>query len=187
MIANKLNFPIGTYFYYQHDSLYYAFQLIDASKKQLLVVEYWSTTQLPSMENLAHLDVKSACTDFQADTDEMHAFGFSEVTSEQQQEIEQYLKIKTAKKAREAGFLTLKQEALDAIAKEDYEEGVRLLSLAAPYNKYDVELYEERGKCYYRLGNYSDALVDLEYYLTFGPPKKEILALVDEIKNRKKS
>ncbi|MGV3610833.1 MAG: hypothetical protein ACO1N0_07790 [Fluviicola sp.] len=157
--------PIGTYFYFRKDSLYYLFQLLEVSPKQVLVQTFWSTTNVPSMDKFYQFDVKSACSEFDEEFDELITIGEEAITENQLQEIEQFLKIKTAKAARESGFMTLKQEAMEAFDKGEFQEAIRLFSLAAPYSKYDIELYEKRGLAYMQLGQYSNALADFDYYL----------------------
>lgn len=174
--------PVGSYFYFQQDSLYYLFQLLEYSPKQVLVQRFWSTTNVPSMDKLHQVDVKSACSEFDEAFDELIPIGIAEITENQLQEIAQYLKIKASKTAREAGFMTLKQEAIDAFEKGEFREAVRLFSLAAPYSKYDIELYEKRGLAYLELGQYMDALADFDYYLIHDPGNPIVLAAVEHAK-----
>jgi hypothetical protein len=157
--------PVGTYFYFRKDSLYYLFQLLEVSPNYILVQRFWSTTNVPSLDKFYQIDVKSACSEFDEEFDELIVIGQEAITEEQQAEIAQFLKIKTAKIARESGFLTLKQEAVEAFEKMEYREAIRLFSLAAPYSKYDIEIYEKRGICYLILEEYNNALADFGYYL----------------------
>ncbi|WP_300660326.1 tetratricopeptide repeat protein [Fluviicola sp.] len=159
----------GSYFYFRIDSLYYLFQLLEFSTDQILVQRFWSSTNVPSMEKLHQFDIKSACSEFDEVFDELVYIGKEEITENQRQEIAQFLKIKAAKIARNSGFLILKKQAVEAFEKGEYQEAVRLFSLAAPYSKYDIELYEKRGLCYLKLGQYSDALADFDYYLIHDP------------------
>lgn len=170
--------PIGTYFYFRKDSLYYLFQLLEVSPNQILVQTFWSTTNVPSMDKFYQFDIKSACSEFDEQFDELVEIGKEEITAEQQNEIAQFRKIKASKVAREAGFLTLKREALEAFEKGEYREAVRLFSLAAPYSKYDIELYEKRGLSYLELEQYSDALADFDYYLIHDPNNEIVQAAV---------
>lgn len=174
--------PIGTYFYFRKDSLYYLFQLLELSANQILVQNFWSTTNVPTMDKLHQFDVKSACSEFDEEFDELIYLGNEAITENQRSEITQFLKIKTAKIARESGFLTLKKEAIEAFEKKDYAEAVRLFSLAAPYSKYDIEIYEKRGLCYLKLGLYADALADFDYYLIHDPNNEIVLAAVETAK-----
>jgi tetratricopeptide (TPR) repeat protein len=181
--------PIGTYFYFRKDSLYYLFQLLEISPNQILVQTFWSTTNVPSMDKFYQFDVKSACSEFDEQFDELVEIGREAITAEQQKEIDQFRKIKASKVAREAGFLTLKREALEAFEKGEYQEAIRLFSLAAPYSKYDIELYEKRGLSYLKLEQYSDALADFDYYLIHDPENKIVLAAVMDARkelNKKK-
>src|SRR5688500_10983568 len=134
--------PPGSYFYFRHDSLYYLFQFLEFSANQILVQRFWSTTNIPSMDKLNQFDVISACSDFDTAFDDFLCIGHEAITANQFYEIAQFLKIKTAMIAREAGFLVLKKEAIEAFEKQDYQEAIRLFSLAAPYSKYDIEIYE---------------------------------------------
>ena len=181
-------FPAGSYFYYQHDSLYYVFQLLEQTEHHVLVQAFWSTTLKPDIEHLHQLDVKSACTEFsETSFDDFTVIGQQAITSSQHAEIAQYLKIKTSKRAREEGFMVLKVEALNAYEKGAFEEAIRLFSLAAPYNKYDIELYEKRGICYMKLHLWSDALADFDYYLIHNPSNKEIQQFHAELSTKKKA
>jgi tetratricopeptide (TPR) repeat protein len=171
---------VGSYFYFQHDSLFYLFQLLELSPNQVLVQPFWSTTNVPSMDKLHQFDIKSACSEFDGKFDELICIGEQKITQNQQDEIAQFLKIKASKIAREAGFLTLKREAIDAFEKGEYQEAVRLFSLAAPYSKYDIEIYEKRGICYLKLNQFSDALADFDYYLVHNP-KNEIVQAAAEL------
>lgn len=63
--------PVGSYFYFRHDSLYYLFQLLEFSPNQILVQRFWSTTNVPSIDKLRHFDVKSACSEFDEPFDEI--------------------------------------------------------------------------------------------------------------------
>ena len=166
--------PIGTYFYFRKDSLYYLFQLLEILPNQILVQTFWSSTNVPSMDKFYQFDVKSACSEFDEEFDELVEIGKTAITENQLQEITQFLKIKTAKAARESGFLTLKQEAMEAFEKGEFREAIRLFSLAAPYSKYDIELYEKRGLAYLKLEQYSDALTDFDYYLIHDPNNERI-------------
>lgn len=174
--------PVGTYFYFRKDSLYYLFQLLEVSPNQILVQTFWSTTNVPSMDKLHQFDVKSACSEFNEEFDELIEIGRAEITSNQQEEIAQFLKIKASKIAREAGFLTLKREAVEAFEKMEYPEAIRLFSLAAPYSKYDVEIYEKRGIAYLKLEQYFDALADFEYYLLHNPENEIVKAALQSVK-----
>lgn len=171
--------PVGSYFYFRKDSLYYLFQLLEVSPNQVLVQRFWSTTNVPSMDRLHQFDVKSACSEFEEEFDELILIGEEQITANQQQEITQFLKIKASKIAREAGFLTLKKDAIEAFERKEYREAIRLFSLAAPYSKYDMELYEKRGLCYLELGQYADALADLDYYLIHDPNNEVVLAALE--------
>lgn len=174
--------PVGSYFYFRHDSLYYLFQLLKFSANQVLVQRFWSTTNVPSMDKLNQFDVKSTCSEFDEEFDELICIGHEEVTENQLSEIAQFLKIKTAKIAREAGFLTLKKEAIEAFEKQDYQEAVRLFSLAAPYSKYDIEIYEKRGLCYLKLNLFADAIADFDYYQIHDPENKIVQAAAESAK-----
>ena len=131
------------------------------------------------MDKFYQFDVKSACSEFDEQFDELVEIGREEITAEQQKEIIQFRKIKASKIAREAGFLTLKREALEAFEKGEYQEAIRLFSLAAPYSKYDIELYEKRGLSYLKLEQYSDALADFDYYLIHDPNNEIVLAALE--------
>lgn len=131
------------------------------------------------MDKFYQFDVKSACSEFDEQFDELVEIGREEITAEQQKEIIQFRKIKASKIAREAGFLTLKREALEAFEKGEYQEAIRLFSLAAPYSKYDIELYEKRGLSYLKLNQYSDALADFDYYLIHDPNNEIVLAALE--------
>lgn len=174
--------PVGTYFYFRKDSLYYLFQLLEISANYTLVQQFWSTTNVPSMEKLHQFDVKSACSEFDEAFDELISIGQEEITENQLQEIAQFLKIKTARIARDSGFLALKKQAVEAFEKGEYQEAVRLFSLAAPYSKYDIEIYEKRGLCYLKLGQYSNAMADFDYYLIHDPSNEIVLAAMDSAK-----
>ncbi|WP_294670523.1 tetratricopeptide repeat protein [uncultured Fluviicola sp.] len=178
--------PVGTYFYFRKDSLYYLFQLLEVSPNQILAQTFWSTTNVPSMDKFYQFDVKSACSEFDEQFDELVEIGKEEITAEQQKEIIQFRKIKASKVAREAGFLTLKREALEAFEKGEYREAVRLFSLAAPYSKYDIELYEKRGLSYLKLGQYADALADFDYYLIHDPENEIVRIAMNEAISKKK-
>jgi tetratricopeptide (TPR) repeat protein len=175
--------PPGSYFYFRHDSLYYLFQLLEFSANQILVQRFWSTTNIPSMDKLHQFDVKSACSEFDEAFDELICIGHEEITNNQFHEIAQFLKIKTAKIAREAGFLTLKKEAIEAFEKQDYQEAIRLFSLAAPYSKYDIEIYEKRGISYLKLNLLSDAIADFDYYLIHDPENEIVQAAIELAKS----
>lgn len=172
----------GSYFYFRIDSLYYLFQLLEFSTDQILVQSFWSTTNVPSMEKLQHFDIKSACSEFDEEFDELIYIGKVEITENQQQEISQFLKIKAAKTARNSGFLILKKQAVEAFEKGEYQEAIRLFSLAAPYSKYDIEIYEKRGLSYLKLGQYSDALADFDYYLIHDPNNEIVQAAMSSAK-----
>ena len=174
----------GTYFFFRKDSLYYLFQLLESSANQILVQSFWSTTNVPSMDKLHHFDVKSACSEFDEVFDELIVIGNEAVTADQQLEIAQFLKIKASKIARESGFMTLKKEAMEAFEKGQYQEAIRLFSLAAPYSKYDIELYEKRGLSYLALGNYSDALADFDYYLIHDPNNEVVREAMELSKSK---
>lgn len=174
--------PLGSYFYFRHDSLYYLFQLLELSGNQILVQRFWSTTNVTSMDKLNQFDVKSTCSEFDEEFDELICIGCEEITENQFSEIAQFLKIKTAKIARESGFLTLKKEAIEAFEKKDYQEAVRLFSLAAPYSKYDIEIYEKRGLCYLNLDLFADAIADFDYYLIHDPENEIVRAALQSAK-----
>ncbi len=176
--------PIGTYFYFRKDSLYYLFQLLKFSPNQILVQTFWSTTNVPSMEKFYQFDVKSACSEFDEEFDELVEIGKAAITENQLQEITQFLKIKTAKAARESGFMTLKQEAMEAFEKGEFQEAIRLFSLAAPYSKYDIELYEKRGLSYLKTGQYVNALTDFDYYLIQDPGNELVQSALELAKNK---
>lgn len=174
--------PVGTYFYFRKDSLYYLFQLLEITPNHLLVQRFWSTTNIPTSDKLYQFDVKSACSEFDEEYDELVVIGNEKITRTQEAEIDQFLKIKASKIARESGFLTLKREAINAFEKKEYQEAIRLFSLAAPYSKFDIELYEKRGLCYLKLGLYSDALADFDYYLIHDPQNELVKAAFQSAK-----
>ena len=174
--------PLGSYFYFRKDSLYYLFQLLEYTPNQILVQGFWSTTNIPSIEKLHQFDIKSACSEFDEEFDELVIIGKEEITANQQEEITQFLKIKAGKIARESGFLTLKREAIDTFEKGEYNEAIRLFSLAAPYSKYDIEIYEKRGIAYLKLDQYVDALADFDYYLTHDPENELVKAAFQSAK-----
>ncbi|WP_430405404.1 tetratricopeptide repeat protein [Fluviicola sp.] len=182
MKSELATLSLGSYFYFRKDSLYYLFQLLEYNPNQILVQSFWSTTNVPSMEKLHQFDVKSACSEFDEEFDELTIIGKEKITADQKQEITQFLKIKAGKIAREAGFMTLKREAVDAFEKGEYPEAIRLFSLAAPYSKYDIEIYEKRGIAYLKLGQYIDALADFEYYLMHNPENEIVNAALQSAK-----
>lgn len=178
--------PVGSYFYFRIDSLYYLFQLLEVSEEHLLVQRFWSSTTIPSMEKLHQFDVKSACSELEEEATDFTVIGQTGITADQEKEIFQFLRIKAGKTAREREFLDLKKEALEAFEKEAYEEAVRLFSLAAPYSKYDIELYEKRGLSYLKLARYSDALADFDYYLIHNPGN-ELIAEAAKLAKQKRT
>lgn len=176
--------PPGSYFYFRIDSLYYLFQLLEVNENQILVERFWSSTNVPSMEKLHQFDIKSACSELEEEEHDFEVIGRKEITETQLKEIAQFLRIKAGKSAREVEFLSLKKEAMEAFKQEKYEEAVRLFSLAAPYSKYDMEIYEKRGLCYLKLAQYSNALADFDYYLIHDPGNELIQGAMNLAKQK---
>lgn len=179
------NFTEGTFFYYQHDSLLYVFQVLKHKEESSCVQEYWSTSILPDFEQLNHLDIKTCCTLFESTDCELHWLGFKQITAKQENEIVNFQRIKLGKETRELEFKRLKQAAFEAFNKANYEEAIRLISEAAPYSKYAFDLYKKRGECYLMLKQYQAALSDFDFYLTHQPNDVEVEAFVLKIKQEK--
>lgn len=184
MQSELRSFAVGTYFYYQKDSLYFLFQLLENHQEELLVKSYWSTALLPTLDNMVHLDVKCMCEPFDSEYEDefFETIGQTEITESQVKEIVQYQRIKASKEARQTEFILLKEQAKTAFEKRDYLEAIRLYSLAAPYSKYDMEIYLNRGLSYLEAKQYANALADFDYYLCYHPTDEQVLAAVEQAK-----
>lgn len=160
----------GDLFCFEENTFFEVFQLLRSDSVPMLVASYWPVKAIPTAEAVKNLDLKSACTEFPPSPEKiLFNIGFRAISPEQEIEIDQFLKIKAGKDARQAEFSDLKSAALEAFRSQQYEEAIRLFSLAAPYSKYDIELYEKRGLSYLHLKQYSDALADFDYYLIHDP------------------
>ena len=179
-------FSVGTFFYYQKDSLFFLFQLLENKKDDILVQSFWSTALKPSLETLDQLDIKSTCEEFDSEYEDefFEEIGILPLTSFQEKEMAQFRRIRASKEARQTEFILLKEQANQAFQDQNFTESIRLYSLAAPYSKYDLEVYEKRGISYLKMNQFIHAIADFEYFLSHQPNDETILKLLDEAKNR---
>jgi tetratricopeptide (TPR) repeat protein len=179
-------FSVGTFFYYQKDSLFFLFQLLENKKDDVLVQSFWSTALKPSIDTLDQLDIKSTCEEFDSEYEDefFEEIGMQPLTTFQEKEMAQFRRIRASKEARQTEFILLKEQANQAFQDQNFTESIRLYSLAAPYSKYDLEVYEKRGISYLKMNQFIHAIADFEYFLSHQPNDETILKLLDEAKNR---
>jgi hypothetical protein len=156
----------GRIFYIQKEGSFSVFKLLLEDGENLYVRTYWPIYDEPTAISIANLDVKSACSLLVKDDFEKgNVFAFEEVSLEDEKEIEQFKAIVQGQEARKNKLAELLQAADQAIEHNDFEQAVAILTEAAPYNKFNLTVFEKRALCYVQLGKRFEAEQDIDFVL----------------------
>ncbi len=156
----------GSLFYIVNEESYSVYKLLVVEGENYFVRSYWPIYEEPTAISLENLDVKSACSLIEKDEFEKgRAFAYEIVTPEDEKEIEQFKAIVQGQEARKNKLAELLQEADEAIEKKEFEQAVAILTEAAPFNKFNLTVFEKRALCYVQLGKRFEAEQDIDFVL----------------------
>jgi tetratricopeptide (TPR) repeat protein len=176
------NLSIGTVFYTKSDTDYTLYKVLKTSATEILAAVYWPSVQLPTATNLATFELQAACLAFPLTTFESIFLVVQQaITTIEEEERAQFERIRSGIQQRENEFQRLLQAGQTAVKEGEYASAILLLTEAAPFAKYNREIYELRGKSYFHLGNFREALVDLSYAIDQGQTGTEITEYVTQI------
>lgn len=168
----------GSLFYIVNGESYSVFKLLLKERERFFVRSYWPIYEEPTAISLADLDVKSACSLLEKDEFEKGlAFAHEDISTEDEQEIEQFKAIVKGQEERKNKLAELLQAADQAIENNDFEQAVAILTEAAPYNKFNLTVFEKRASCYLQLGKRFEAEQDIDFVLMMDPENKVALEL----------
>ena len=161
----------------QRTRLYYLFKVIrsgDAGK--LFVAAWWPESDLPTVDNRAAFSVRTDCEELDPATlQEPIVIAHESVTTRETEAFDNFSRIRDGlrKRVQEPAFLL--EQARQRMAENAWEEAADLFTLAAPFAKFDADLFYQRGCCYLQLECYSEAIADLEHSLDLRPDHPETL------------
>lgn len=168
----------GSLFYIKNDDSFSVFKFLLIDNGQFYVRSYWPIYEEPTAISITDLDVKSACSQIEKDEFEKgRAFAFEIVTPEDEKEIEQFKAIVQGQEARKNKLVELLIAADQAIENNDFEQAVAILTEAAPYNKFNLTVFEKRALCYMQLGKRFEAEQDIDFVLLMDPENEGAMRL----------
>lgn len=157
---------LGSIFFLINGDLFHVFKLLKLENDAVYVRTYWPIYEQPKAIFLADLDVKSACSLMDKDEFEQgNAFAYESISAEDEQEIEQFKAIVQGQEARKNKLAELLLAADQAIENNDFAQAVAFLTEAAPYNKFNLTVFEKRALCYLQLGKRFEAEQDIDFIL----------------------
>lgn len=168
----------GSLFYVKNDDSFSVFKSLLIENGQFYVRSYWPIYDEPTAISIADLDVKSACSVLEKDKfAQGNVFAFEEVSLEDEQEIEQFKAIVKGQEARKSKLAELLLAADQAIENKNFEQAVAILTEAAPYNKFNLTVFEKRALCYVQLGMRFEAEQDIDFILMMDSENEVALGL----------
>ncbi len=157
--------------------LYYMYKVIRSEENgKLFVAAWWPDPDCPATENRAVFSIRTDCEELDRAILKDPVLLLNEpVTSRETEAYDNFIRIRDGlrKRVQEPAFLM--EQAQQRIAEESWEEAAYLLTLAAPFAKYDADLFAQRGRCYLQLARYSEAIADFEHSLDLRPDHPETL------------
>jgi hypothetical protein len=154
------------FFYIKNEGFFEVFKLLKLENDTVYVRSYWPIYEEPTAISIVNLDVKSACSLIEKDEFEKgRAFAFEIVTPEDEKEIEQFKAIVQGQEARKNKLAELIEAADQAIENKEFEQAVAILTEAAPFNKFNLTVFEKRALCYVQLGKRFEAEQDIDFVL----------------------
>lgn len=168
----------GSLFYIKNDDSFSVFKFLLIDNGQFYVRSYWPIYEEPTAISITDLDVKSACSQIEKDEFEKgRAFAFEIVTPEDEKEIEQFKAIVQGQEARKNKLAELLIAADQAIENKEFEQAVAILTEAAPFNKFNLTVFEKRALCYVQLGKRFEAEQDIDFVLLMDPENEVAMGL----------
>jgi hypothetical protein len=168
----------GRIFYIQKEGSFSVFKLLLEDGENRYVRTYWPIYEEPTAISIVNLDVKSACSLIEKDEFEKgRAFAYEIVTPEDEKEIEQFKAIVQGQETRKNKLAELLRAADQVIENKDFEQAVAILTEAAPYNKFNLTVFEKRALCYVQLGKRFEAEQDIDFVLMMDPENEVVLGL----------
>lgn len=168
----------GRIFYIQKEGSFSVFKLLLENGENRYVRTYWPIYDEPTAISIADLDVKSACSLLEKDEFEKGlAFAYEEISAEDEKEIEQFKAIVEGQEARINKLAELLLAADQAIENKDFEQAVAILTEAAPFNKFNLTVFEKRAFCYLQLGKRFEAEQDIDFILMMDSENEVALGL----------
>lgn len=165
-------------YYIKNEGFFEIFKLLKLEKDAVYVRTYWPIYEEPTAISIADLDVKSACSLLEKDEFEKGlAFAHEDISTEDEQEIEQFKAIVKGQEERKNKLAELLQAADQTIENKDFEQAVAILTEAAPYNKFNLTVFEKRALCYVKLGKRFEAEQDIDFVLMMDPENEVALGL----------
>lgn len=165
-------------FYFKNEGVFEVFKLLKLENDTIYVRTYWPIYEEPTAISIADLDVKSACSLLEKNEFEKGSvFAFEEVSLEDEKEIEQFKAIVHGQEVRKNKFAELLLAADQAIENTDFEQAVAILTEAAPFNKFNLTVFEKRALCYLQLGKRFEAEQDIDFILMIDSENEVALGL----------
>lgn len=180
------NVVVGDWFYTSENDQIELYQMLE-NESDILVKAFWPQVLDAKIETA---DLRTACTIYSSENNTIFYLKSGEITTEDLEEIAQFKRISAGKKARENHFQLLIETANNAIATNDFESAISVLTEAAPYSKLDLTIYQKRGFCYLKLNRFLEALADFEYVLGQTHHEESIehcIAIYDQMGNKEKA
>lgn len=169
---------LGSIFFLINGDLFHVFKLLKLENDAVYVRTYWPIYEEPKASSLENLDVKSACSLLEKDEFEKgRAFAFEIVNPEDEKEIEQFKAIIQGQEVRKNKLAELLLAAEQAIENKDFEQAVAILTEAAPFNKFNLIVFEKRALCYLKLGKRFEAEQDIDFVLLMDPGNEVAMGL----------
>lgn len=172
-----LSFLPGELFYILEHNEYTVYKVLRSEGETFLVSAFWPTDVLPTIEKSAAWELRTSCTALDiTDLTEITAIGKQTVSAQEQEEIERFLTIQAGLQQRARQFSALMTEATTCIDQNNYRRAIELLTEAAPFSKYSMEVYSKRGFCYLQEKQFPEAIGDFEYVLSVGDSDSTVIA-----------
>lgn len=173
---------LGTVFYTKSATDYTLYKVLKTSTTEILAAVYWPNVQLPTATNLATFELQAACLAFPLVTFEsVFLVAQQVITTNEEEERAQFERIRSGIQQRENEFQCLLLAGQTAVKEREYATAVQLLTEAAPFAKYNREIYELRGKSYFHLGKFREALADFTYATDQGQTGTEVAKYISQI------
>ncbi len=166
------------FFYIKNEGFFEVFKLLKIENDTVYVRSYWPIYEEPTAISLENLDVKSACSLLEKDEFEKgRAFAYEIVNPEDEKEIEQFKAIVQGQESRKNKLAELIEAADQAIENNEFEQAVAILTEAAPFNKFNLTVFEKRALSYLKLGKRFEAEQDIDFVLLLDPENEVGLGL----------
>ena len=170
-------FQPGDLFYTVENGLFTLYKVLLKGENEVIYVRvFWPESSQPDAENVSSFDLRTSCESLDTAALSHPVFLRKEaVSSEELEGYTEFIRIREGIQSRSTALAAIMSQANEQLEAENWEAAIHLYTEAASFSKYSYEIFDKRGMCYLKTGDYSEAIADFEHSISLNGKGKDTL------------